>query len=266
MNHSLPSFKHPPLSEVSIGIQFEPLDRMRIPHFGSLWECFRKEFPLVEHAPPIFKDGAFEVDKTSGLPLPRVWFINQIETRVIQLQVNRYNFNWRTREDAEAYPRFPEIKASFLRYLSVLEEFLAKADIGLIKPMVTELSYINTFKHGKEIDSSNDTSRIFRDFCWQKQDDRFLPKPTSLNWDVSFPIVGDQGALKVRLTHVKRLTDLKVVPQLELAASRRIPAGETLATTQSWYDLAHDWIVRGFADLTTTEAQENHWGLDHEPK
>ena len=27
----------------------------------------------------------------------------------------------------------------------------------------------------------------------------------------------------------------------------------------NWFDLAHEWIVRGFADLTTEKIQQNIW-------
>jgi hypothetical protein len=28
-----------------------------------------------------------------------------------------------------------------------------------------------------------------------------------------------------------------------------------------WFDLAREWIVRGFTDLTGTDIQKNEWGL-----
>ena len=28
---------------------------------------------------------------------------------------------------------------------------------------------------------------------------------------------------------------------------------------QEWFDMAHEWIVRGFEDLTTSEIQEKVW-------
>lgn len=262
VNHPFPSFKSPPLSEVSIGIQFEPLDRLRIPHFGSFWERIRKDFPLIEHASPIVnKNSGFQLDPATGLPLPRVWFINQSESRLIQLQANRYNFNWRIREGAEPYPRYQEVAAKFFHYLNVLESFLADTDIGLIQPIVSELTYINIFEQGKEWSSVEDISNIIRDFSWEKQDDRFLPNPKELNWAATFPLPDDRGTLNVRFNHAKRVEDNQSVLQLEMTASS-VVNGYTRTSIESWYELAHEWIVKGFADLTKLEVQEKYWGRE----
>jgi uncharacterized protein (TIGR04255 family) len=146
VNYPFPSFKSPPLNEVSIGIQFEPLERLRIPHYGSLWERLRKDYPTIEHAAPIVnKDNSYNLDSNTGLPLPRVWFINQTETRLIQIQANRINFNWRIRDSADSYPRYPEIASNFFKNLDLLEKFLVDYDIGLIQPKLAELTYINIF-------------------------------------------------------------------------------------------------------------------------
>jgi hypothetical protein len=39
--------------------------------------------------------------------------------------------------------------------------------------------------------------------------------------------------------------------------------GPDLSTNgmQAWFDLAHEWIVRGFADYTGLQIQREIWGL-----
>jgi hypothetical protein len=32
------------------------------------------------------------------------------------------------------------------------------------------------------------------------------------------------------------------------------------ADLKKWYNLAHEWIVRGFADITSLECQKKIWG------
>lgn len=262
MDHPFPSFKFPPLSEVSIGIQFEPLERLRIPHFGAFWERLRADFPLTAHALPIAnQDGSVQFDPGTNLVLPRVWFINLTDSRLIQLQTNRYNFNWRKRDDAESYPRHPEIVDKFFHYLGALKEFLAEADIGLIQPTVTELTYVNTFEQGKEWASAEDISNIIRDFPWEKQDDRFLPNPQELNWAAVFSLPDNQGRLDVKLNPAQRNRDGQSVLLFELTASNEVH-GQAREVTESWYELAHEWIVKSFADLTKREAQEKYWGRE----
>ncbi len=262
MNDSLPSFKSPPLEEVSIGVQFETLHRLKIPHFGAFWESLKKDFPAVEHAAPIpDKKQELLIDPNSGMPIPRVWLINHSDTRLIQLQPNRYNFNWRRRGDSDVYPRHPEIAANFFNYFERLEKFALDADIGIIKPTVVELSYVNILVRGNEWNTMSDLNRIFRDFSWTDQGSRFLPHPVAISWAAAFDIPNDQGSIRVKLNRAKRTTNEEPILHFEIAASR--PAdGMSLDDMRSWYKLAHEWIVRAFVDLTTTEVQTKYWGLE----
>lgn len=262
VNYPFPSFKTPPLSEVSIGIQFEPLERLRIPHYGSLWERLKRDYPTVEHAAPLpNKDNSYNLDSNTGLPLPRVWFINQTETRLIQLQSNRIHFNWRIRNSADAYPRFPEIASNFFKNLDALEKFLDDYDIGLIQPKVAELTYINTFERGNEWSSAQDTTNIFKDFQWAKHEDRFLPEPKDVNWAATFPFADNKGQLSAKLNNAKRVSDDLPVLQLELTARHDI-SDCARPSIESWFDLAHEWVVKGFVDLTKSDAHEKFWGLE----
>lgn len=263
MNYPFPSFTSPPLNEVSIGLQFEALTNLRIPHIGLFWESVRTELPLTEHAQPIF--GIAEtpnVDPTTGFPLPRIWFIDQTESKLVQLQTDRYNFNWRARERGDPYPRFNQVIADFDRYWSALEKFLAVSEIGVIRPIVAELTYINVFEQGKEWSSIRDTVNIFRDFRWNSQDERFLPQPETLSWAASFPLPHGSGTLNVRLSPGRRVTgNREEVLQLEMAATGHV-TGQTRTYITEWYNLAHEWIVKGFVDLTQPNMQVQIWGRE----
>ena len=51
----------------------------------------------------------------SGLPpLPRCWFLNDTETRLIQLQADRFIHNWRKVTGKEEYPRYEAIRDEFI--------------------------------------------------------------------------------------------------------------------------------------------------------
>ncbi len=86
---SLPSYKSPPVDEVVCGYRFEPLSQLKVVHIGLLWEKFRNDFPNVQHAAPISTDGSIFVDETTGIPLPRVWFISKADNELIQFQPDR---------------------------------------------------------------------------------------------------------------------------------------------------------------------------------
>src|SRR5438093_13754302 len=49
----LPDFRQPPLSEVVLSLQFDPLDRLKTPLIGILWNRFRERLPEIEEHPPL---------------------------------------------------------------------------------------------------------------------------------------------------------------------------------------------------------------------
>ena len=61
-------------------MRFHTPDKLRIPHIGLLWEKFRADYPTIQHAAPIASvKGEMVVDVATGMPLPRVWFINSAD-------------------------------------------------------------------------------------------------------------------------------------------------------------------------------------------
>ena len=81
---------------------------------------------------------------------------------------------------------------------------------------------------------------------------KFLPAPRSTNFRFQYPLPNGKGTLHVTVTHGKRVSDQKGVMVLDLTA--RGPASSEGSDMQQWFDLAHEWIVKGFTDLTTVEA------------
>ena len=254
---TLPSYKKPPVQEVAIGFVYAELTALKIPHIGILWEKFRKDFPLVEHAAPLFHRNAV-TDAATGLPLPRIWFIDPTEARLIQIQNDRFYFNWRHRDDHDAYPRYENIAHQFKTYLAVFENFLNEMQLGALKPLELELTYINHIPKGQGWETVDNLSGVFTDLCWDPTRDRFLPKPTSIAWHASFALPEDKGQMRIRLSEAKRKSDSVPLIILELSA-KGSSKHESANQMWDWYAVAHEWIVRGFSDITTPEIQFQHW-------
>jgi uncharacterized protein (TIGR04255 family) len=86
----------------------------------------------------------------------------------------------------------------------------------------------------------------------KRQPEHFLPDPKVLSTDLQFEIANGQGTLRVSLKHGIRASDKIEVMQMDLSAvSSAKPDGSNLP---DWLETAHEWIVRGFTDLTTEEA------------
>jgi uncharacterized protein (TIGR04255 family) len=255
----LPSYKKPPVNEVVCGIRFQPSPNLKLPHVGLLWGKFRDAYPLVEHATPIALGlDQLLVDPATGAPLPRVWFINRQNNQLVQFQMDRLYFNWRQRNDV--YPRYKNVINNFERVVDTVEAFFREFDIGELSPVECELSYINHIPRREDRNALDDFQNVFRDIVWQVSP-RFLPNPTVINLELKFSLPDKKGLLNAKLNPAIRAADNVPIFVLDLTA-RGIGQSADRKGIREWFDTAHEWIVRGFADLTTEKAQIEVWERD----
>lgn len=258
----LPTYRHPPIDEVACGCRFVALDRMKLPHFGAFWDRCKREFPNIEHTFPLVDEGEpAACDPATGLPLPRVWFVDDTESRLIQLQTDRIYFNWRKREGAPVYPRYPSVVESFAKNFKALGEIAAEYGLGPLEPKVLDLSYINVLPRGDSWNELNDLHKIFPSFAWNRSANPFLPDPQGLAFQSDYLLPNGQGKLTVKLTPGKRRSDSTEVYSFNLTA-KGIGTDISEAGIREWFDLARQWIVRGFAELTDQQVQLDTWGRE----
>src|ERR1019366_2809582 len=158
----LPEFEHPPVIEVAVSLQFEPLDTMRSVHLGSLWPALRSMgFNAVEDhgaLEPEIED--FEVAPAPRVgitlrafndapPLPRVWFLNDSKAELIQIQRDRVIVNWRQGAAPEPYPRYESIMRRFRVAFDLFTRFVETEKLGKIEPNQCELTYVNHIPAGQ---------------------------------------------------------------------------------------------------------------------
>lgn len=255
---TLPSYKSPPLEEVGFGCQFKNLENWRIPHTGGLWAKLSDKYPKIEHATPLLNaENWVATDTTTGFPLPRVWFINENESRLVQFQLDRFNYNWRKRDGAPEYPRYPEILKSYSENLGVLAMYASQMNIGPIEPHTYELSYINNIYPDAGESLLSLMERTLVDCHWASRQGRFLPQPKSLGFSSTFSLPDEFGELQIRVFHAKHPDDQRDFLRVELAA--RGFNNKPIQDHAEWYDIAHEWIVKGFTDITAESAQASLW-------
>ncbi len=255
----LPNYKSPPVDEVVLGVRFNTPDKLRIPHIGLLWEKFRQDYPIIEHAAPIaMTPGEIPIDVATGLPQSRVWFIKKSQDQLVQFQTNRFFFNWRRRE--ADYPRYQYMIESFEKIYDTVSKFFIDNDLGPLQSMEYELTYINHLRKGREWGDGADLKKIFSDFVWQGNQERFLPEPKNISWRANYSLGEGNGDLSIKLEHGRLITDKIPVFILSLTA-RSIVEPKDKENLRNWFDLAHEWIVRGFTDLTTSDVQKV-WGRE----
>ena len=253
--NSLPSYKTPPVMEVVLGVTFETLSSVKLPHIGLFWDTIRSEFPKCQQAPTLGNIDAV-IERESGVPLPRVWLINQNDDNLIQLQKNKFLFNWRKRQ--ADYPRFSAVSSQFFIYLDKFKRFLSDNELGSIAPSECELTYINHIPKGTVWETPKDVGSILPDIQWRERQRRFLPHPSAINWSAAFMMPNQAGSLLIKLNYGTRMPDNMPLFILELTAKGTPKDGED-ANIKEWYSIAREWIVKGFEDLTSEKAQREHW-------
>jgi uncharacterized protein (TIGR04255 family) len=134
-------------------------------------------------------------------------------------------------------------------------DFFNEFEFGDLEPIECELTYINHIPKGEGWNTIDDFPGIFSDFVWNYKDGRFLPKPQKVAWHAEFLLPEDKGHLFISLKHAIRTEGQVPLLVLEL---KTIGIDKTAREEgiREWFDLAHEWIVRGFTDSTTPEIQK----------
>ena len=266
----LPDFSDPPLVETVLSLQFQSLQEFSVVHLGMLWNEFRASFPLIEeHAPLIAARETFEAPSPRPVevtferkpPFPRVWFLNESETELIQIQTDRFIHNWRKSEDVSApYPRYERIRKSFLSEVKDFQEFLYNQQIGNISVNQCEVTYVNHIEPCQVWNRHGQIEGILR--TWTARRHSFLPEAEGGRIDQRFVMRSNSGnplgRLHVSLSPAWKAEDQSPIYVLKLVA-RGSPINAEVDGAFAFFDLGREWIVKGFTDLTTTK-MHRIWG------
>ena len=262
----LPDYDRPPVVEVACGIHFSPLKSLLAPHLGLLWERFKPEYPICQEVAPLSpvierfdQPASIDVELTDKPPLPRIWFIHERETGIVQVQRDRFLHNWKKIRPEDEYPRYPTVIKLFRDRLSRFETFLDDTNLGSIEPLQYELTYVNHILSGEGWNTISEVGQIFPDSAWRAGTDRFLSTPETISWRSSFVLPDQVGRLHVSIRNGNRKQDNRSVVVCELTA-RGMSNDTSRDAMWQWFDLAREWIVRGFADLAGAEIQSRRWG------
>ncbi|HYA40557.1 MAG TPA: TIGR04255 family protein [Syntrophobacteraceae bacterium] len=260
----LPNFENPPVIEVVCGVLYKPISAFLTPYLGLLWNEFRPEYPECrEVAPldPILEEhdelSRITVEIANVPPLPRIWFIREKGNEIIQVQRDRFLHNWRKTSPKDEYPRYDYVKRIFFDRLVQLRDFLTRNELGEIDPLQYEMTYINHIPQGEGWRELGQIGEVFPDFAFRIRK-RFLPEPSGINWQTTFILPEKHGRLHARIRYV-RMRETKL-PMLVLELTvRGIGEDKSFQGMQAWFDLAREWIVKGFADLTGSDIQRSIW-------
>ena len=266
MNPVRPDFDRPPLIEQAITVAFDRLEQFSIGDFGLFWSYIKDRFSQTEAQQPLdprieqfegFRPERMTFRLLDANTLPRCFYRSEDGTEVIQIQPDRFTYNWQKGEEA-----YPHSEATMKRFRAFFAKFCGFVmDRGWPPLNITQCELVNL-----NVIPVKDFGETFADaalaaFC--------LPQP-SVSMEclpVESYIINNQhlimhegkpaGRLYVQLSPVLRVEDDQKAYRLELTARGAPLAPENGIT--SFFELARYAVNLGFLGATTKHARE-FWG------
>lgn len=256
---NLPDFGDPPLDEVVLGVQFDPIPGYTAVDAHGIWDLFSAEFENVEEHPPL--GSQFEtfggVVPQRGMqfhfgPPPttaRLWFVSADGSHLLQFQPDRFLTNWRKFQGLVPYPRYEQIEERFGNGLQKLIDHISNSKNSPLDINQVEITYIN-------IIPVNDFSEHDR---WLNIRTPATVSVEGLNIDFTEVIHDELGKPFARLHH-----ELQSAVSLDGNAKafrlsltfRGKPSDQGINGVLSFLAKGREAIVSRFAELTTPEAHE----------
>jgi uncharacterized protein (TIGR04255 family) len=267
---NLPRFDRPPLVETVLGVQFAPIVNLTAGHYGWFWKGhLDPSWTKAQDAPrlpnQVEKFGDQAGWSIPGLPVviqgssepDRIVFVNSRDDSVIQIQNNKFYYNWRKRQGI--YPSFAENYPEFRRYLQIFGDFLREAGLEATPHNQWELSYVNQIPRGALWESPSDWPAIFPGLFGP------INLPTAhVTFEAvtgmwRFKIPARKGRLYIVAQNVKT-EDNQEVLQVNLTARGPVVAGDDEWGLSAGMTVGHEVLVRTFRDISAPTAL-THWGL-----
>ncbi len=265
------SYTAPPVNEVYLAVQFESPVADERTALAEFWPRVLEQFPGLERQPALPRIGEqfdtpptpppFPFEIGTAAPPQRYWFVSGDSNRLLQVQPDRFLFNWRKVRPEDDYPRYstlrPEFEQSFATFLDSLPP--EKRD-GATADWC-EIGYINHVEaRGDTAFSHLPLSRVLR-FVDQPPSDALAPAE---DMQVQFrKVIRDQDRPTGRLYFTAaagfRAHDQVPIYVIQLFMRGR-PEGNDMNDIVNFFDRGRELIVSGFTEATTQEMHDA-WGL-----
>lgn len=261
-----PKFDHPPVVETAIGIQFDELTNFKAAHFGLYLNHIRDRFPDVQDQPRLGPmDEVFPrrplvrgIQLQPGHTPDRCWFTSPDDpSHLIQLQVDRFGYNWRRPKPEDTYPSFSESNAKCLKEFGSFLEFCRIVRPRLDEPVPNhcEVVYVNHIHQDAEDANVVDLfAKVFPGASLAHTTDWLTP-PEAVTFNRVYAMPENRGRLYAEAS-------VAINPKgndfilLKMTARVRLKGMELTDGIQ----LAHDWVVYGFECITDESIRQQRWG------
>ena len=272
MNSQRPfKYQTPPVVEVVCGVQFDALQKLRTPHLGSIWESYKREgYTRCEEYPPLPRRiehlhkvpfPQITLNQETTPPFPRIWFLHETSEKIIQIQRDRFIFNWRAFKPESQYPGLDSIVNDFEKHFRCFEDFMMTQGEP-IKQLQYELTYLDHIPRGAGWKNLGDLGLILDLLIAKGGEDHFLDGAEDVDWRTSFQLSTD-ARLSVTIRN-RILQQTKEVLQVEWTARGPLNLSSDnaamLPPSRKWFKLVREPIRQKFTNLFSEETQTQMWG------
>jgi len=270
----LPDFRFPPVVEVYLSIQFEPIVGFDAAVMSTCCSEFAANFPKIRYqqllaheleafsaSPPAAPAFQFQIGGSPDISV-RLALTSADGARLLQIQSDRLVHNWRRQGSETNYPRYESIREAFEGHARTFWGLVARA--GLADPVIDqcEISYINRIEVPADSGGYAGADRVFSQL--RSTDGRgSLPRLEDLGFRARY-VVEDADHRPIGRLHTLAQPEFDhsgaAPPAFRFnLMTRGRPPAPTLDGSLNFFDLGRRTIVRAFAALTMPEMHQV-WG------
>lgn len=259
-------FDNPPVAEVALSVQFSEPIIDATGTLGDFWPRIKDEyskFELQPRMPPM--EESFEVPSqptvafnfVGGPEVNRYFFISADDTEVVQVQPDRFGYNWRkANRDDVPYPHYTHVRKRFVAVFTAFLEMLDGHGVE-VTPTWCEIVYVNPIP-GVAGEARRDLSEIMRRVSSQELST--LPKPFNAQISERFQLQRDgEPFARFYIELDPTFTNDALGYQLTLVM-RGTPRSRDVDGVLAFFDEGREKIVTTFREITT-DTRHEEWRL-----
>lgn len=241
-------FSRPPITEVVFQVNFPVIEGLGTPHFGLFWSQLRSDFPTVQSAGrlgPINLVGGANI-----FPENRVWLVHKSGSTIVQLQDDRFLFNWRLTGQDDSYPGYDNLYPEFKKYFGIFLDFLDSENFGIEAFSGFELHYVNHIYMGDSFDKWEKAGNAVVPFRWSDELESSALK--SIRLQTASEIDESNDMLTVLIdSRTHNITKESLLNfEIRVAGQRD---GLTVESLDDVFSHAHDQALTTFLSMSTSD-------------
>lgn len=264
-----PTYSNPPCIERVLGVQFDPIPQLTAGLIGKYWSTMDQSvWPIsrdADYLQPQIEEFGESIPNLNALRFHfsqrvniRVQFQSEQNDRLIQIQNDRFHFNWKLVKTDKKYPPYESLRKEFVIQWDSFLKFLDLHKIEPPKLNQWEVTYLNHIPQGTVWDSPQDWG-FFRSLNPLPPEEDLLHLE-SFGGEWHFVIPENRGRLHVKWSHTYS-SDKKQLIVLNLTARGAVSSTDTVDLIDG-LDLGRQQIVDSFQRLMSPSANQD-WGLEN---